>query len=418
MLHWCMYGTRDAAAAWEDTYTRLLEKAGFKRGKTSSSVFWNASRRCRIVVHGDDFTILGPKSSVHCVKEILGKELEMKDRGTIGWGRHDQLQVNILNRRIPLDQEGIHYEGDHKHQAIIRQTLGLEHAKAVSTPGVKEGVGDRQCEEEPMDTDAVRRYRAITARANFLGIDRPDLAYATKEACRRMSCPCPSDEHLLKRLGRYLAGAPRLIYDYIWQSQGHLEEVGGLSGRSKSSGHPEPRKGSDTDYPLMRLDVYSDSDWAGCPRTRRSTSGGAIMLGTHLLKHWSSTQSTIALSSGEAELYAMVKAATEAIGFRSLCADLGIQLEIHLHSDSSAAIGMGGRTGVGKVRHLEVAGLWIQDKIRSGNIILHKVDGKRNPADLLTKHVTREELERHVQTLGLRIVPQVHGTKDDDLQGS
>ena len=54
------------------------------------------------------------------------------------------------------------------------------------------------------------------------------------------------------------------------------------------------------------LTVYVDTDWAGCFKTRRSISGGAIMRGTHLLKHWSTTQQTVALSSGEAELKGIV----------------------------------------------------------------------------------------------------------------
>ena len=56
------------------------------------------------------------------------------------------------------------------------------------------------------------------------------------------------------------------------------------------------------------VDVYVDSDYAGCPRTRKSTSGGCVMMGSHLIKSWSSTQNNvISLSSGEAELYSIVK---------------------------------------------------------------------------------------------------------------
>ena len=44
-LHWCMYGTRDAAAAWEDTYTKILVEAGFKTGRASNSTFWHPARR-------------------------------------------------------------------------------------------------------------------------------------------------------------------------------------------------------------------------------------------------------------------------------------------------------------------------------------------------------------------------------------
>ena len=59
------------------------------------------------------------------------------------------------------------------------------------------------------------------------------------------------------------------------------------------------------------IDVYSDSDWVGCIRTRKSTSGGVMMLGNGVVKAWSSTQTEIAQSSGEAEYYALVRAAAE-----------------------------------------------------------------------------------------------------------
>ena len=68
------------------------------------------------------------------------------------------------------------------------------------------------------------------------------------------------------------------------------------------------------------LDIYTDSDWAGCRRSRKSSSGGAIMRGTHCLKTWSKTQALIAKSSGEAELYAVVKGAAEALGMVTLVA--------------------------------------------------------------------------------------------------
>eukprot|EP00974_Lingulodinium_polyedra_P056564 5439607-Lingulodinium_polyedra.AAC.1 len=67
----------------------------------------------------------------------------------------------------------------------------------------------------------------------------------------------------------------------------------------------------------------TDSDWAGCPRTRKSTTGGIIARGWRVLKQWSTTQATVALSSGEAELVSVVKGACEGIGVKNLLNDLG-----------------------------------------------------------------------------------------------
>ena len=113
------------------------------------------------------------------------------------------------------------------------------------------------------------------------------------------------------------------------------------------------------------LDVYVDSDYAGCPRTRKSTSGGVAMLGGHLVKSWSSTQkNAISLSSGEAELYAAVKGVGTGLGLRQFMADLGIgAVELRVHTDSAAAQGICKRVGLGTQRHIAVHSLWVQEKL-------------------------------------------------------
>ena len=104
--------------------------------------------------------------------------------------------------------------------------------------------------------------------------------------------------------------------------------------------------------------VWVDADYAGCKKTRKSTSGGVVMWGNHLTKSWSSTQSVVALSSGEAEYYGMVKGASVAIGLQSVLKDFQITCRIELKSDATAAICIANRRGLGKVRHIEVCQLW------------------------------------------------------------
>ena len=175
-----------------------------------------------------------------------------------------------------------------------------------------------------------------------------------------MSAPNVGSWVALKRLCRYLAGAPRLVYRYRKQK-------------------------------VESLDIYTDTDWAGCARTRKSTSGGCVMLGGHTLKHWSTTQSTVTLSSGEAEFHGLVKGAGVALGQQALLEDLGIQLPIRLWTDSSAAIGICSRQGLGKLRHIDTKLLWIQQAVRAGKLAVKKVAGLANPADLFTKHSLSKE---------------------------
>ena len=135
------------------------------------------------------------------------------------------------------------------------------------------------------------------------------------------------------------------------------------------------------------VDVYSDTDWAGCLKTRKSTSGGCVMMGTHLIKSWSSTQTSVSLSSGESEFYGVVKAAGVGLGYVSLLGDVGIKLPLRVWTDSTATLGICGRQGLGKLRHMDTQCLWIQQRVRDGTFSLYKVRGEDNPADLFTKHL-------------------------------
>ena len=139
-------------------------------------------------------------------------------------------------------------------------------------------------------------------------------------------------------------------------------------------------------------------------RTSRSTSGGVASLGSHVIKAWSVTQSVVALSSAEAELTGLCKGGAQGIGLQPLCKDLGMSVALRLHSDSTAAIGVCRRRGLGKIRHLAVVDRWLQDKVRSGDISIHKVLGQDNPADALTKFVDRATLERALARM--RVEPE------------
>ena len=148
------------------------------------------------------------------------------------------------------------------------------------------------------------------------------------------------------------------------------------------------------------ISVWIDSDHAGCNRTRKSTSGGVIMFGKHLIKSWSTNQKVIALSSGEAEYYSMVKGGSIATGIQAMMQELGIQVPIKLRSDASAAVGIVMRRGLGKVRHIDVTQLWLQEKVSSGAIGILKVKSSDNRSDLLTKNVNHESIKQHMKWTG------------------
>ena len=76
----------------------------------------------------------------------------------------------------------------------------------------------------------------------------------------------------------------------------------------------------------------------------------------------------MALSSGEAELSGIVKGSTQAIGLKSVAADLGTSYDLNLYTDATAAIGSRRRRGLGKIKHLSVGDLWVQDKIKCRDV--------------------------------------------------
>ncbi len=114
-----------------------------------------------------------------------------------------------------------------------------------------------------------------------------------------MSNPTSGDFQRLKKLASFMVGVKAVRFHYEWQTEDEAAE----------------------------LRVIVICDWAGCVRTRRSTSGGLIKLGRHALKTWSATQATVAMSSAEAELYAMTEVATRGMGLRTMLNELGVPIQ-------------------------------------------------------------------------------------------
>ena len=119
---------------------------------------------------------------------------------------------------------------------------GAEEEEEESARG---GAGD----EAALTGQQAGLFRGVAARALYLSLDRPELAFAAKELCRRMSSPCKGDLRGLRRICQYLLSAPREVYQFKWQPIG------------------------------LPIRVYCGTDFAGCHLTRKSTSGGARTYG-------------------------------------------------------------------------------------------------------------------------------------------
>ena len=157
------------------------------------------------------------------------------------------------------------------------------------------------------------------------------------------------------------------------------------------------------------------------------------MRGGHYLKGWSKTQQCVTLSSAEAELVAMNRATSELLGILSMLTDLGERGRKHLlmersagdgaavavgstaaaarseHDgligvvcgDSSAALAISNRKGCGKLRHIHIGELWLQEKVSQGEVQVKKVLGDDNPADLYTKHLVQDKIRKYCGIMNL-----------------
>ena len=132
------------------------------------------------------------------------------------------------------------------------------------------------------------------------------------------------------------------------------------------------------------------------------------MLGEHCIKAWSSNQPVIALSSGEAEYYGIVKGASNALGICGILKDFAIDLTTSVSTDSSAAKGIANRRGLGKVRHIELSELWVQDRVARGQMTMYKITGADNSADSLTKPSTADRIAQTMTHCNQAIVPGRH----------
>jgi len=373
---------RPAARAWEEDYAGKLEDHGYKRGRSVPTVFHNEDKGMSGAVHGDDFTFLGYDEDLDELEALLKSWFELKVRGRLGPEENDDKEIVILGRTVTWDADGIRIKADTKHGESIKKYCGLDaNSKGLGSPGKKpdsKDLVDEGGDDEIPITDKKRitEYRGMAATANYLGADRVDVQFGAKELCRSMSAPTEGSFLRLKHFGRYLVQVPEA--ELFFRDQEHV----------------------------TFMEVFVDSDWAGCPSTRKSTSGGFLVLGRHIVKTWSSTQATRALSSGEAEFYAIIEGASRALGVQALMDDMGCECKIKMRSDSSAGRAISLRKGTGKVRHLQVKYLWIQDALFEKRLVIEKVKGIENPADIGTKYLMAHEVQAVAEKYGFIMKPR------------
>ena len=184
-----------------------------------------------------------------------------------------------------------------------------ENSKKLTKDGYKDDDVKDAADSQELDIQECKSYRMLAARLNFIAQDNPAIQYSAKEIWRNMARPETAHFAKIKKLARFLLGVKTVEWEYPWQEE----------------------------QQAVKVYVLSDSDWAGCLRTRRSTSGGLMMVGWHPLRTWSSTQKVVATSSAEAELCSAAEGGSRGLGLQSVLREMGVDASLELSTDSSSA---------------------------------------------------------------------------------
>ena len=266
-------------------------------------------------------------SSCKFVGKVLETRFEVKQTRHIGFGANDKKEWKILNRTIQIDvlHDEMTLEADTKLVESALESMKLTGAKGVDSPRVRrneEQTEQIESSEKPTSAELTLN-RSLVMKLAYVAQDRIDIAEAVKCLTRQKE---PRSGHMqeLKRLGRYLVKNRRRALTYA---------------RPTSE---------------ATLQVHVDSDWAGDLLERKSTTSVIVRRGEHLLRHMSCLQTLVALSSGEAEYYALIRGACTSLGIQSDYQDWMIDVPIQIYSDSSAARSVARRRGIGgRLRHLQ-----------------------------------------------------------------
>ncbi|WVZ91561.1 LOW QUALITY PROTEIN: hypothetical protein U9M48_037713 [Paspalum notatum var. saurae] len=255
----------------------FLVTLGFTESKSDTSLFVyrRGDEIAYLLLYVDDIVLTA--SSQHllqCIITSLQQEFAMKDLGVL----HHFLGVTVEPRPSGLLLHQRQYTLD------ILEQAGMTDCNTCSTPVDSQAKLSEDAGDPVADPTA---YRSVAGALQYLTFTRPDTTYAI---CLHMHDPREPHLTAFERLLRYLRGTVDHGLLLHWSS--------------------------------AELVVYTDADWAGCPDTRRSTSGYAVFLGGNLVS-WSSKQQPIVFrSSVEAEYRAVANDAAEASWLRQLLAEL------------------------------------------------------------------------------------------------
>ena len=362
-LHKSLYGLKQAPRAWFHRITGFLLSAGFHQSKADHSlfIFHYGSHTIYLLLYVDDIIVTGSSDGiVESFIRAIGRGFDIKDMGSL----HYFLGLQVSSSPAGLHINQLKYAHDilKKHDLLLSQPMSTPLA---AKPILTATDGDL------LDNPTV--FRELVGSLQYLTITRPDISFAVNSVAQFMSQPRTSHLIAAKRILRYVKGT--LDHGLFFSPQRQ---------------------------PVL-LSAYSDADWAGCPDSRRSTTGYLVYLGSNLISWCSKKQPTVARSSAEAEYRSLAHASAETTWLGYLLFELGVRinLPIMLHCDNLSATYMASNPVFhSRTKHIELDYHFVREKVALGSHRVCYIPSVDQPADLLTKPLHKS---RH-NTLCLKLV--------------
>ena len=342
-----LYGLKQSPRCWFAKFAKALFDYGFVQCGADHSLFSLITRKkeLHVLIYVDDLVLTGSSNEVvQEFKSYLSTCFHMKDLGKLKY---------FLGIEVARSQEGI-FLSQRKYTLDILADVGFLGGRPVEFP-IEQNHKLAKSVAQPLSNP--QQYRRLVGRLIYLSATRPDLAYAVHTLSQFMQRPTQEHWDAGLRVVKYLKGSP---------GQGILLK-------------------SDCDF---QLTAWCDSDWAGCPITRRSLSGWLVQLGDSPISWRSKKQEVVSRSSAEAEYRAMVEALCELKWIKSVLYTMGIDHReaMNLYCDSRSALHIASNPVFHeRTKHVELDCHFIRDDIQRGVVRTKHVSTLNQLADIFTK---------------------------------
>ena len=336
-------GQRIAGAGWIATARKRLEAAGYENCQALPQFFYDRKRKVLLELHMDDIHGTGPVDQLAAAIAELRGVFDLKASDTIRVGRYSHLK----RERLRMENGDVMIRPSLKYIEDLIVVMDMSDAKIVSCPSLME---DRPEDDEELSSEAAKIFRSCVGIALYVMPDRPDIQRDVQILTRNLRNPTAFDRKRLVKLVRYLKGTKTF----------------GMLMRK-----PHGDKGK------VLLELFSDTDFAGCKETRRAMTCGVTRLDKTVTSVFARRQGVQSTSSGEAEFYGATSVVMDGRVIKHFLEWLGYEVTYQLLLDSSAAKAMVQRDGVGKLKHMDVRALWIQAERRDHGLVTRKVPGAK-----------------------------------------